>query len=156
MIRDAFERAVPNLDMSPMLLFARVGVLTRRYAEFNEQHLMDTGLTHADYQTLGLLRSGIAQAPTTLAALVRQTTAGMTKTLDRLEKASLIERKAHPSDGRRVEITLTKRGTQLIDKTLTKITDAQRAIYESFDDARRQEVTDVLDDLLDNFVSKPI
>ncbi|MCW2923176.1 MAG: MarR family transcriptional regulator [Thermoleophilia bacterium] len=53
------------------------------------------------------LGDGIS-APSKLAEAIGITTAGMTTLLDRLEQRGLLRREAHPDDGRRVLVTLTK------------------------------------------------
>lgn len=49
-------------------------------------------------------------APTDLSRAIGITTAGMTNLLDRLEAEGFVRRERHPSDGRRLSLSLTKKG----------------------------------------------
>lgn len=63
----------------------------------------------SEQRVLTLLAAGMT-APTQLSQSVGMSTAGMTSVLDRLEQDALILRTPHATDGRRVLITLTKKG----------------------------------------------
>ena len=75
----------------------------------------DAGLAFADYLVLGVVRRspGGRTSPTAIAEVLGRTTGGMSLALDRLEAAGWLGRAPDPSDGRRVVVTLTPRGTRL-------------------------------------------
>jgi DNA-binding MarR family transcriptional regulator len=56
--------------------------------------------------------------PTQLMATTMLSSGGMTKRLDRLEDAGLVERRADPSDRRGTMVGLTKKGQGLVDAAL--------------------------------------
>jgi len=108
-IRRGWESVLPGVDAGSFPFFVRIAILANLSGAFVEEVLAPFGLTRAEYETLGILRStgsGRRCSPTELARFARQTTAGMTKTLDRLERAveELIRRlteylRGHPERG---------------------------------------------------------
>lgn len=70
------------------------------------------GLNANEKLVLVLLAEGITAAPTDLSRAVGMTTAGMTGLVDRLEKEGFLRRERHATDGRRVMLSLTKKGFQ--------------------------------------------
>ncbi len=70
------------------------------------------GLNANEKLVLVLLAEGITPAPTDLSRAVAMTTAGMTGLLDRLESEGFLRRERHATDGRRVMVSLTKKGFQ--------------------------------------------
>lgn len=57
--------------------------------------------------------------PSELSDMVMMSRAGMTSRLDRLEAAGLVERSLDPADRRSFKITLSEKGYEVIDATLT-------------------------------------
>lgn len=55
-------------------------------------------------------------SPTEVARCVQLTTAGMTEILDRLERAGHLRRDPHPSDRRKVVVSLTPSAVGLIER----------------------------------------
>jgi DNA-binding MarR family transcriptional regulator len=147
-------RLLSKIDTSLLPLFARIGMLAKLYEEFSEQLLSRFGVTLAEYQTLGILRTtgeGRMYSPTELAAWAHQTTAGMTKTLDRLERAGLARRRPHPTDRRRVEIVLTEEGAAVTDRIFLAQTEAQDLLMEGCDQGRKSQFNSVISELVQRF-----
>ncbi len=82
------------------------------------------GLTpgEADVLTVLLIADDQSLAPTELARWLGLTTAGLTARLNALEKRALIERRLHPTDGRRRTIHFTPDGRRLA-QTVIKLKD---------------------------------
>ena len=82
-------------------------------------HMAGLGLSlgEADVLTVVLLAEQ-APAPTAIADWLSLTTAGTTGRLNTLERKRLIERRPHPSDGRRITVHLTARGESLAQAVL--------------------------------------
>ncbi len=82
------------------------------------------GLTagEADVLTVLLLADNESLAPTELAGWLGLTTAGLTARLNALEERTLIERRLHPTDGRRRTLHFTSEGEQLA-RTVMKLKD---------------------------------
>jgi DNA-binding MarR family transcriptional regulator len=78
------------------------------------------------------------------------TSGGMTKRLDRLEKAGLVERCPDPTDRRGVLIRITRQGRATIDSTLDTLLDAEReAVVGALPDiADRDRLVGLLRELL--------
>lgn len=98
--------AVTSIMRAQQLMLGRVEALLRPFA-----------LTFARYEMLRLLsftRGGALPMASASARLQVHPTS-VTNTTDRLEAAGLIERTAHPTDGRATLIRITQTGRQLVD-----------------------------------------
>jgi DNA-binding MarR family transcriptional regulator len=73
---------------------------------------------------LRLARSGGHLRMTELAAQVRLSTSGLTRLIDRVEAAGLVERHACPTDRRGLEAVLTPAGEQVLREALPAHLDA--------------------------------
>jgi DNA-binding MarR family transcriptional regulator len=85
--------------------------------------LRPLGLTFARYQVLGMLRW---TGPMTLGALGHRlwiTPATVTSAVDRLEKAELSRRVAHPTDARATLVEITAKGRRLFDRAVEALND---------------------------------
>ena len=116
-----WRRERPDLDV------AAIGLLGRlfRSAHLADEALSDGiaphGLQPGWFDLLAALRrSGKPYElnPTTLMETTMLSSGGMTKRLDRLDEAGLIERRPDPSDRRGTLIRLTRRGKATIDKAV--------------------------------------
>ena len=78
-------------------------------------HTASDEVSASQYSVLAYLqRSGEPATPGALAAFEHVSPPVMTRLLARLEEAGLVERGAHPQDGRQVLITLTPAGEELV------------------------------------------
>lgn len=99
--------AVTSIMRAQQLMLARVEVLLRPFK-----------LTFARYEMLRLLsftRDGALPMASASARLQVHPTS-VTNTTDRLESAGLLERTAHPTDGRATLIRITPEGRQVVDE----------------------------------------
>jgi DNA-binding MarR family transcriptional regulator len=83
--------------------------------------LRPLGLTFARYQVLGMVRW---TSPMTLGAIGHRlwiTPATVTSAVDRLEKAGLTRRVAHPTDARATHVEITAKGRRLFDQAVEKL-----------------------------------
>ena len=83
--------------------------------------LRPLGLTFARYQVLGMLRW---TGPVTLGAVGHNlwiTPATVTSAVDRLEKAGLSRRAAHPTDARATLVEITPKGRRLFDRAVDRL-----------------------------------
>ena len=90
-----------------------------------EQRLAEFGLTVADFDVLATLRRRASADPVNVRDLqhtMMLSSSGVTKRLDRLETAQLIERHPDPNDRRGVLIRLSQTGLDLIDRAVVAIT----------------------------------
>lgn len=133
-IRDEIAALHPELDTRGLAITGRLLRLGARLQEVRNRWLAEFGLSLADFDVLATLRrrgqpGGVN--PKDLQALVMITSGGMTKRLDRLEAAGLAERHPDPDDRRAVLITLTPRGTELIDDAVAALMAAEAKLVRS-------------------------
>lgn len=133
-----------DVDTGGLAVTGRLLRLGRQIESARDRLLGQFGLSVADFDVLATLRrrahTGGLKAKD-LQASVMITSGGMTKRLDRLQAAGLIERRPDPDDRRGVVITLTSAGRELIDEVLpvllTAETEAIRAAIGSERDRER-------------------
>lgn len=119
---DQWRRERPDLDLSPMGVFARLARLTRMVEDAVEEVFRLHGLRQGEFDVLAALRRSGApytMIPSELSSVLMTSRAGMTSRLDRLEAAGLVERNLDPADRRSFQIVLTDKGREVIDATLT-------------------------------------
>ncbi|WP_402468315.1 MarR family winged helix-turn-helix transcriptional regulator [Isoptericola aurantiacus] len=121
-IQAEWRRERPDLDVSPQGVVGRLhrlaGYLTEELVTVYERH----GLGEGEFDVLATLRRTGApyeRAPGELAAHTMVTTGAMTKRIDRLVAAGLVERRAAQGDGRRRIVALTPAGLSAIDAAFT-------------------------------------
>ena len=86
-------------------------------AEFSR---LGVSLVDADALTVLLLAENRVASPTDMASWLGLTTAGMTARLNALEQRGLLERRPHPTDGRRVIVHFTDAGEALARRVLAR------------------------------------
>jgi hypothetical protein len=103
-ILEQWRRERPDLDLTPMAAFGRIGVLARVLVPRSEEVFTEHGLRQGEFDVLtALRRTGppYTLIPSELSAMLMMSRAGMTNRLDRLE-AGMDERElAELSDGLR-------------------------------------------------------
>jgi DNA-binding MarR family transcriptional regulator len=127
---------------------ARIMELARHSHTFHELALRPYDLGHPEYAALSVLRMQEPPhqlTPTELSRTLNQTTAGTSKTIDRLAGMGLVERIPHPRDNRRTLVRLTRDGITKAEQ-VTKAESAlrQRLLALIGDEAEAVRVLDVL------------
>lgn len=122
-IQAEWRRERPDVDVSPQGIIGRLHRLAARLTDeltvVYERH----GLGEGEFDVLATLRRAGApfeRAPGELAAHTMVTTGAMTKRVDRLVDAGLVERRVDSGDGRRRIVGLTARGLEVIDAAFTE------------------------------------
>jgi DNA-binding MarR family transcriptional regulator len=120
-IVDQWSAERPELDATPILVIGRLhrvaNALTPELVRVYHAH----GLGEGDFDVLATLRRSGAPYELTPSQLMEQTmvTSGaVTKRLDRLEGAGLVERRVSQGDRRSRIVALTPAGRTLIDKAM--------------------------------------
>ncbi len=146
-----WRRERPDLDVAPLGLFARL---------FRAAHLTDGALAQTlvehDLQTgwfdllAALRRAGAPYElnPTQLMGATMLSSGGMTKRLDRLVEAGLVERRPDPSDRRGTLVGLTRQGKAIVDKALEAHLANEERLLGSLTPAERRALDDLLRTLL--------
>ncbi|MEU0566932.1 MarR family transcriptional regulator [Nonomuraea sp. NPDC005983] len=123
LVMEQWRRERPDLDLSPMGVFARLALVTRAVESEVDRVFTRHGLRQGEFDVLSALRrSGppYTLIPSELSAVLMMSRAGMTNRLDRLEAAGLVERSLDPADRRSFRVSLTAKGRELIDVVLAE------------------------------------
>ena len=134
----------PQSDSGPLALFTHLARTSLFLEALQEECLEPYGLSFGDYSVLRVLRtSGPPHrvSPKALADAVVRTTGGMTKIIDRLQRAGLVERFADPDDRRALLVGLTRKGIRISDKA----SDAYKAGRERILRQLSRDETDEID-----------
>jgi DNA-binding MarR family transcriptional regulator len=104
------------------------------------------GLSAAGRQTLAVLEgAGRPLSPTTISERLLVTTASVTSLLDTLERRGLVARLRDPDDRRKLLVSLTEEGQQIIDQLLPEVVALQTAVMARLGEAERQRLLRSLD-----------
>ena len=116
---DQWASVRPELDVSPVLVIGRLHrvalALTTELVKVYNAH----GLGEGDFDVLATLRrtgEPYELTPTELMDQTMVTSGAVTKRLDRLEGAGLVERRVSDGDRRSRIVVLTEKGRELIDR----------------------------------------
>jgi DNA-binding MarR family transcriptional regulator len=146
-----WRRERPDLDVDPM------GVLGRlfRVAQLADVRLTG-GLSSYGVQPgwfdvlVALRRTGepFELNPTRLQDTMMLSSGGVTKRLDRLAQAGLVERRPDPSDRRGTLVRLTQRGKRLIDRAVETHLENEERLLAPLTAVRRAALDELLRVLL--------
>ncbi|MPZ83842.1 MAG: MarR family transcriptional regulator [Actinophytocola sp.] len=120
---DQWRRERPDLDLSALGTFGRLGQLTAVLLPAVERVFARHGLRGGEFDVLAALRRAgrpYTMIPSELSAVLMMSRAGMTNRLDRLEAAGLVDRRLDPADRRSFRIVLTDKGLETVDAALTE------------------------------------
>jgi len=118
---EEWRSARPDLDPSPIRVFAAIAITGRLVEEFYEVSAARHGISGADFFLLSELRrrgEPFECTPGALGTVLVRSTGGMTKQLDRIVAAGYIERVPNPEDRRSSLVHLTPNGRELVDTAL--------------------------------------
>lgn len=152
---DAWEEILGKESGNAALaVFGRLEAVARMWAALQRNVLLPFDLNYAELATIGMLRTSLPdlqRSPTELRRLVGQTSAGVTRILDKLEHEGLVQRVEHPEDGRRVDIVLTPRGARIAERSYRALLAEENTLLERLSKKRRGELVRALDALLEVF-----
>lgn len=150
-LKEIWSERFPDLDVDAAVFFALGEALGWQL----NRHLNDTlkryGHTYAEYVVLtNLMSTGDTQglSPTKLNESLRFTPAGMTKTLQRLESAGLIERESNPEDRRSVIMVLTPQGVATVERLFRAVNNEQQARLRRITKMERKQLIRILRKLI--------
>lgn len=149
------EAILGGTDASPMVVFGRLEAVARSWSQIKREALVPYGVNYAELSTLGTLRTAPGPcSPSELRNLVGQTSAGMTRILDKLETLRLVRRTAHAEDGRRIEVQLAPRGTALAEECLEAMLGVESDLLAGLSKRRLDALKLGLDALLSAFADR--
>lgn len=143
-IQEHWRRERPDLDVAPLGVLGRLhrlaGLLTDELTAVYARH----GLGEGEFDVLATLRRAGQpyELPAgELATHTMVTTGGLTKRIDRLERAGLVTRRRNTADARGRIVALTPAGRERIDRAFTEhIANEHRLVAQlPPDDARQLE-----------------
>lgn len=148
LIQAEWRRERPDIDVTPQGLLGRLhrlaALLTTELVAVYDQH----GLSEGEFDVLCALRRAGApyeRRPAELARTTMITTGGLTKRLDRLEEAGLVERvPSATGDGRAKTARLTAAGLRVIDTAFTDHMANEARLVGVLDPASRRTLEAIL------------
>jgi DNA-binding MarR family transcriptional regulator len=157
-IEEAWRRERPDVDVAPLVLLGRL---------FRVVHLADArlgaelagfGLQPGWFDLLAALRRAgkpYQLNPTELRRATLLSSAGMTKRLDRMTAAGLVERRRDPGDRRGTLVRLTARGRRTIDAALPAHVANEARLVAGLTGPQRRSFDAVLRKLLADLDERP-
>jgi len=140
------ESADPSEDTSAAEIVGRVAILSDLLHRHFRDLLVEHGLEPGLFDVLAALRradpDGIT--PSELSRTTLVTSGGMTKRLDRLERAGLVKRGGRAADRRAVPVALTAKGRRLIDRALAEHHAAKRDLLAGIPEGEQRKIADGL------------
>jgi DNA-binding MarR family transcriptional regulator len=147
-----WRRERPDLDVAPMGLLGRLFRVVQLADATLTRSLADGyGLQPGWFDLLAALRRAGAPYelnPTQLMGATMLSSGGMTKRLDRMAEAGLVERRADPADRRGTLVRLTRRGRSTIDKAVAAHLANEDRLLRSLSAADRRALDQLLRTLL--------
>ena len=141
----------PDLDTAAMEVFGRIFRLSREMGDRMEKAYAPFGIARGEFDVLATLRrSGEPHtlSPRQLSATLMLTTGGMTGRLDKLERAGLLRRSPDPHDRRALQVTLTEKGLDIVDRAVGAGLAAETESLSALDDEQAGQLADLLRKLL--------
>ncbi|OYX55103.1 MAG: MarR family transcriptional regulator [Micrococcales bacterium 32-70-13] len=152
-IQQEWARERPDVDVSPQGIIGRLhrvaASLTDELAVVFRAH----GISAGEFDVLAALRRAgdpFERTPTELAESTMITSGGLTKRVDRLEDAGLVQRRPSEHDGRARVVALTEAGRVLVDEAFTRHMANEHRLVGLLDEADR----DALERALTNWMAR--
>lgn len=147
-ILEQWARERPDLDVSPMGIIGRLHRLAAALEAELRPVFAAEGLGDGDFDVLAALRRSGAPytlTPGQLADTTMVTSGAVTKRLDRLERAGLVERRVAPEDARSRTVSLTARGREVVDRMLEAHVANEHRLVAGLSDLERSRLTHLLE-----------
>jgi DNA-binding MarR family transcriptional regulator len=141
----------PDLDVGPLGLYGRLFRVVHLSDDKLAKGLAQYGLQQGWFDLLAALRRRGAPYelnPTSLMRATLLSSSGMTKRLDRMEDAGLIERRPDPSDRRGTLVRLTRRGKSVVDRAVARHVGTEERLLGPLTAAERRTLDGLLKKLL--------
>jgi DNA-binding MarR family transcriptional regulator len=148
---EQWRDVLPELDVSPMEIIARISRLSRILEREADALYADFGLNRALFGVLAALRRAgppYQLSPTDLYNSLLITSGAVTNRLERLTAAGLVKRVPDPKDGRSLLVALTPKGRRLIDRVLTLHYERERELLSPLAPRQRRALAGELRRLL--------
>ena len=147
LIIEQWQRERPDLDPSPIGIIGRISRLARELEQRLEVVYREHGLEPGWHDVLATLRRQgppYRLRPTDFTSSLMLSSSGTTKRLDRLEEAGFIARQPDPHDRRGIIITLTAKGSSLIDTVTRAHLENERRLLAGLSETEQRRLADLL------------
>lgn len=141
----------PDLNVAPLGLVGRLFRVVQLSEEEFQRGLARYDLQPGWFDLLAALRRAGAPYQLNPTQLMRSTllsSSGMTKRLDRMEAAGMIERRPDPHDRRGTLVRLTRRGRSVIDRAVETHVDNEERLLDVLSATERRTLDALLRKLL--------
>jgi DNA-binding MarR family transcriptional regulator len=148
---DQWQREIPDVVVGPVSVIARILRAAQYFDHEINRGLSGHGLSNRELDVLSALRRGGPPYALTASELRREilfSSGGLTKLLDRLERAGLITREQDSNDRRSVRIVLSDAGYELQQKAIPFEIELETRLLAPLDEDQRQTLAQVLQVLL--------
>jgi DNA-binding MarR family transcriptional regulator len=148
---EQWRQVLPDLDVSPMEVIARISRLCRILERDVEAIYAEFGLNRAQFGVLAALRRAgppFRLSPTDLYNSLLITSGAVTNRLERLTAAGLVRRIPDPNDGRSLLVALTPKGRRLIDRVVALHYERERELLSPLAPRERETLAGALRQLL--------
>jgi DNA-binding MarR family transcriptional regulator len=141
-----FVREFPGADASATEACANLVHGSSMLMEvLNRYRASVTDLSASATQALAVLDGAGEPLPSNvIAERLLVTTASMTSLLDTLERRGLVERNRHPTDRRKILVSLTAEGSAVVDELLPVMRSGEKAAAEGLTADQRQTLMELL------------
>ena len=112
-------------------MLSRISRIAQLLDERRSQAFAEHGLAAHEFDVLAALRRAgppYEQTPGQLIEATHVTSGTMTNRLDRLAERNLVVRRAHPADGRQINIRLTAAGRRKVDAAFEALLRSEEAL----------------------------
>jgi len=142
--------ARPEIDAAPMGVIGRINRVSAKMLTELTGALSNHGLDFPSFDVLATLRrtSGHRVCAGKLAETMMVSPGAVTQRMTKLEKRGLIERTPCKRDRRRVYVSLTEAGQELIDSVLPSYVEAERKIVDVLSPEEQETLASLLRKLL--------
>jgi DNA-binding MarR family transcriptional regulator len=150
-LSEAWARERPDLDLSPVAVFSRLGRLSRHLDLARRDAFTAHGIESWELDVLAALRRAGDPYELSPGRLLRETlvTSGtMTNRVDRLAARGFVERYPDPEDRRGVLVRLTTEGKTAVDGAFEALLNAEQAFLADLTPAQQSQLADLLRTLL--------
>lgn len=153
-IQTEWARERPEVDTAPQAIIGRLHRLGAHLSREITKVYDDFGLSEGEFDVLAALRragSPFERGASEIADHTMVTSGAITKRVDRLVAAGLVERRTDTADGRGRRVRLTPQGLALIDEAFTAHMANEQRLIDALSQRQRDELTALLAQWLSNF-----
>jgi DNA-binding MarR family transcriptional regulator len=144
---EAWQRELPQLDVSPMLVLSRVSRLARHFERRRRAVFSADGLAPWEVDVLAELRRSAPSyelSPGDLAHATLSDSATMTSRIDRLADKGFVERYPDPDDRRGVRVRLCPNGFRAVERALADLMICEYEMLAALTPDQRTELGQLL------------